>query len=780
MTMFRTGLSALLFTASAFALAPAALAQEADAARADEGRRLGAVTVTAQRREETLLDVPLAVTALDGALLETLGVADITEVAKSAPNVTLEVSRGTNTTLTAFIRGVGQQDPVAGFEAGVGLYIDDVYLNRPQGAVLDVYDVERIEVLRGPQGTLYGRNTIGGAIKYVTRRLSDEPTFKARLALGSYSQVDGLVSGSIPLGDSLRVGGSLARLTRDGFGENLINGEDNYNKDVLAARVSAELDVSESFDVRFAADYTKDDSNARQGHRLIPDLFAPIEFPVLDDVYDTRAGLNVVQQEVESFGGALTAEFRINDAFTLKNIVAYREDESTSPIDFDSLPSADLDVPAIYENEQFSNETLLSYSGDRFNGVFGAYYLDANASTVFDVLLANTGALIGLPGLNAQTFGDVGTNTWAVFGDVSFDLTEQFTLTLGGRYTEDERTSIVLRRTFIGGFSPFFGGAGTPIATTSNFNGSATYDDFTPKVVIAYQPNADHNFYASYTEGFKGGSFDPRGQTTAAPDVNRDGIRSAQEIFDFMQFDPETVQSYEVGWKASFDRATTNLAVFFADYTDVQIPGSVGVDTNNDGINDTFTGVTTNAASADLFGVEFEGLASLADGLLASQDNLSATWAVGYIDASFNTFIDAFGRDVASQRVFQNTPEWTASTRLTYTNPLKLYAHEGLFTAALGYSWRSEASQFEVPNAFLDQEAFGLLDFTLNWRQDDGPFTLSLIGKNLTDERYKVAGYNFVNINANGTFISTLGQEGTLTAFFGDPRTVTFAIGMEF
>jgi iron complex outermembrane receptor protein len=132
----------------------------------------GAIVVTARRRAETLKDVPIAVTAITGAQLAKSGAIDITDVAQSAPNVTLEVSRGTNSTLSAFIRGVGQQDPVAGFEQGVGIYLDDVYLNRPQGAVMDIYDVERIEVLRGPQGTLYGRNTIGGAVKYVTRRLS--------------------------------------------------------------------------------------------------------------------------------------------------------------------------------------------------------------------------------------------------------------------------------------------------------------------------------------------------------------------------------------------------------------------------------------------------------------------------------------------------------------------------------------------------------------------------------------------------------------------------------
>ena len=157
------------------------------------------IVVTARRRNELLLDVPVAVTAYSGEQLNRSGALDITAVADTTPNVTLEVSRGTNSTLTPFIRGIGQQDPVAGFEQGVGLYLDDVYLNRPQAAVLDIYDVERIEVLRGPQGTLYGRNTIGGAIKYVTRRIrTDGPHMSFRTNLGTYRQADLIASASTP------------------------------------------------------------------------------------------------------------------------------------------------------------------------------------------------------------------------------------------------------------------------------------------------------------------------------------------------------------------------------------------------------------------------------------------------------------------------------------------------------------------------------------------------------------------------------------------------------
>lgn len=769
-----------LVSAMTLALAmPVVQAQDAGADE-DEVRRFGPVVVTAQRREENLLDVPVSVSAFDGDLLEDLGVTDLTEVSKITPNVTLEVSRGTNTTLTAFIRGVGQQDPVAGFEAGVGIYIDDVYLNRPQGAVLDVFDVERIEVLRGPQGTLYGRNTIGGAVKYVTRGLSDEPSFKANVALGSYNQRDLIMTASAPLSDTFRVGGSLALLQRDGFGENINMGGENYNKDITAGRLSAEWDVAPNFDVKFAGDWLLDDSAPRQGHRLIPGQFSGA--PVLDNVFDTRAGLNIVEQSAEGGGVSLVANWTINDAFSLKSVTAYREDESTTPIDFDSLPSGDLDVPAIYENDQLSQEFLLNYSGDKLNGVAGVYYLDANASTVFDVLLANTGNLIGLPGLNAQTFGDVGTETWAIFGDFSYQVTPEFTVTVGARYTKDERTSQVLRRTYIGGFSDFFGGAGIPIATTSNFNGSATFDDFSPRLSLAYALTDSSNVYATYSQGFKGGSFDPRGQTSAAPDFNRDGTVSADEIFDFMQFDSEEVDSLEVGYKASqFDgRLNYALAAFYNDYSDIQVPGSVGIDTNGDGVNDTFTGVTTNAGAATIWGVEFEGNATLFEGRFNDDDLLNLGWSLGYIDAQYDEFIDAFGNDVANARVFQNTPDWTASARLAYETPLTIANNNGTLLLNTLVAYRGDTSQFETPNPFLDQDAYTTIDAGLQWETEGGSWVFSLNGKNLTDEEYIVAGYNFVNINPNGTFTPTLGLEGTLTAFYGNPRTVTFGIGYRY
>ena len=417
------------------------------------------------------------------------------------PNITLEASRSTNSTLTAFIRGVGQQDPVAGFESGVGIYLDDVYLNRPQGALLDIYDVQRIEVLRGPQGTLYGRNTIGGAIKYVTRPLSDEPELRTRLSFGTYDRMNAVVTASTPIGDTLKVGGSIARLYHAGFGHNLTQpGIDNYNQNLIGGRLSAEWTPTENLFVKISGDYTADHSDPRQGHRLIPAQFSA-GYPVLGNVYDTQADLNFPKEIAVTSGLSGVVRWTVNDNITFKNILAYRNGYTHQQIDFDSLPVNDLQAPYKTRDNQFSEEFQLLYSSKAINGVAGVYYLDAGAFNVFDVLLGETGDLIHLPGLNAFTLGDVKTNTWAVYGDVTFDLADMFgwtgpgmkalELEVGGRYTSDTRKAFVSRKTMLGD-SAYFGGTPTVLATTSDFHGSDTWKSFTPRVSLSWKPERPH------------------------------------------------------------------------------------------------------------------------------------------------------------------------------------------------------------------------------------------------------------------------------------------------
>jgi len=762
-----TALAALTAAAPAFAQDEVAAAV-AEAPAADDG----VITVTARRRSENLLDVPIAITAYSGEALEDQGALDITDINDTTPNVTIESSRATNSTLTAFIRGVGQQDPVAGFEAGVGLYLDDVYLNRPQAAVLDIYDVERIEVLRGPQGTLYGRNTIGGAIKYVTRRLSEDPSLRIRGTLGTDDHADLVVSASTPVSNDrvLRVGASVARLSRGGFGDNLTTGLENYNRDVWAGRLSAEVNNNDNIFVRVAADYTRDRSNPRGGHRLIPGLFTGA--PVLANEYDTRGALNFPEQRIVAYGFSLFAEVQPADHWTLRSITAYRHDTTDTPIDFDALPAVDVDVPGVYENTQTSQELQILYSNGPFNGLFGAYYLDANAVTIFDVRLPN--------GVTALTFGDVDTETSALFGDFTYDITPQLSVSVGGRYTWDQRTSDIDRGVYLGGGgSPFFGGTGIRIVNQSDFTGTADFEEFTPRASISFKPTADQTIYASYSRGFKGGGFDPRGVSSVAPDLNGNGIREYNEIYEFMSFDPETVTSYELGYRASlFDRRLRfGITAFHADYSDVQVPGSAATVING---QQTFIGITSNAGKARFQGLEFEGNALLARDFGTGGDTLNLAWSLGYINADYLEFIDARGIDVANRRNIQNTPEWTASATLNYGLPVA----SGTLNIIGQVSYRSKTFQFELPAEGLDQPGYALFDASLVWRSDNDRC------KNLLDERYVTSGYVFLSQNPDtgvynrnpvtGSVIPTLGREGVLTAFYGNPRQVFVSVGVNF
>jgi iron complex outermembrane receptor protein len=776
MAVRRTALNTLRILALSSAawggcIALPALAQEGASAASDDE---GAIVVTARRREETLVAVPIAVSAFSGDKLESQGALDITDIANVVPNTTLEASRGTNSTLTAFIRGVGQQDPVSGFEQGVGIYLDDVYLNRPQGGLLDIYDVERIEVLRGPQGTLYGRNTIGGAVKYVTKMLPQEFALKLKGSFGTYDQADGVLTVSAPITDLIRVGGAVARLSRGGFGKNLTTGKENYNKDVWAARATFEMGgYGEPVLMRITGDYTKDNSNARGGHRLMPGQLSGT--PMLKDVFDTQGGLTDPKQYVKSYGLSMNITAELSDSVTLRSISAWRKDDSASPIDFDALPAVDIDVPAYYFNEQLSQEFQLLYDNGPLKGMVGFYYLDARADTQFDSRLFTTVA-----GLTAFTQANVDTETYAIFGDFTFDVTDQISLSAGGRYTWDKRRADILRQNYLGGGSPVFGGAGVPFgAPGTDFNGEREYKKFTPRFSVSYKPNRDHNVYASYSKGFKGGGFDPRGVGVNAPDLNKDGIRQDSEVASFLSFAPEQVDSYEVGYKGNFMGGALYVAVagFYADYKDVQIPGSVGCSVG--GIP-SFCGIVSNAGKATFKGLEFESNARLGRDVLTGGDRINLSTAIGYIDAKYKEYISNIGgvpTDVADFRKVQNTPKWTASGTLSYTAPVG----EGSIYLGSTVSWRSKTYQFEIPNPYIDQKGFALWDASIVYTAPDDRWSLGVHGKNLMDKEYKTSGYNLVARNpTTGAIINnaagfptpSLGKEGTLTAFYGNPRQV--------
>ena len=712
------------------------------------------VVVTARRREESLQDVPIAVSAFSGERLEQLGAQDITTLQQTSPNTTVQIARGSNSTLIGFIRGVGQQDPLWGFEPGVGLYIDDVYVARPQGAVLDIFDVQRIEVLRGPQGTLYGRNTIGGAIKYVTDRVGSEPELKVRGQFGSYGQNDYIIMTESPLAYGFAFTGAVAKYNRGGFGVNQFTGADHYNRDVLAARGALEWDPGMGLFFRLSGDSVVDKSNPRHGHREVATAAAPR----ILDTYDTRAGSGD-DNKVETGGVSLLAQWEASDSLTFKSITAYRGGQTRGTIDFDNLPQPLLDIPAQYKDRQVTQEFQALYEGERLQGVAGVYYLNGTASGAFDTV-------VGAANLTTLTTGYVQTKSFAVFADVSFDVTEQLSVSAGGRWTTDDKKGSVFRQNYLGIRSPFFGNrAALPLgAPRTNYTRERTFEEFTPRVSATYEFSPDLTAYASYGRGFKSGGFDMRGDA-----VNFPGTVEGYE--------PELVDTAEVGLKGSLLDRRINFAtaIFSSDYKDQQITSQFALPSTPPSI----VSFVDNAGSSKIRGWEFEGSARLAD-------FLTYNVALGYTDAEFEEFltfdptcvpppgstpaqsIERCRANLAGQRGFQNTPEWTAFSSLTFRAAAPMGLGELTFTPSASY--RGAYQLFEIPLPVLDQDAYTLIDATLLWTLPGERLRISLQGRNLTDERYRVGGYNFPG--------ALLGD--AVIGFYCPPRTFTAVFEMRF
>ena len=726
--------TALLAGAAWSALSTFAMAQ--DAAPQEGASALDEVVVTARRRDELLKDVPISVSAIGEERLEQTGASDITALQQQTPNATVQVARGSNSTLISFIRGVGQQDPLWGFEPGVGLYVDDVYVARPQGAVLDIYDVQRIEVLRGPQGSLYGRNTVGGAVKYVTNTLSQDPELTLRGAYGSYNQIDLMASGSIPLADNFRVGGAVASYQRDGYGTNINTGAEHYNKDVLAGRISAEWEPRDDMSIRLAYDRVQDDSNPRHGHREIAG--ATPAGAVLPSVYDTNAGVGD-ENSVMNQGASATIRLDLNDNWTFKSITAWREGDTDTVIDFDNTPAPTLDIPAYYADDQLTQEFQFLFDYDRIQGVAGIFYLDGHAEGAFDTVLAGAGIVIG-------TGGSVDTESWAGFADINLDITDRLHLGLGMRYTLDTKEGTVFRANYLGATrSPLLGGTPrAPLLVRTNYTNSKDFTQFTPRVALSYDLTDDMTTYVSFSQGFKSGGFDMRGDAIFTPDTVNG-------------YDPETVDSWEIGLKGALDRLTFALSAFHNEYQDqqvtTQVPAVGGI-----------ASFVDNVGSSTFYGFEFEGR-------LRILDSLSANFAVGYLNSDFEEFLrynlaTLAYEDISDQVVLQNAPEWTGYLGLTWIGDVG----GGELAITPSISYRGDYSQFEFPNPVLDQQAYSLVDLSIVWTDPTDRFTLGLYGKNLTDEEYRVGGYAFP-----GALF-----DNSLIGYYGPPQTVTASLQVRF
>jgi iron complex outermembrane receptor protein len=717
---------------------------------ANAGASVTEVVVTARRQSELAKDVPIAVSAYSADKLDKMGATQITDLEKTTPNTTVQVSRGTNSTLTAYIRGIGQQDPLWGFEPGVGLYIDDVYVARPQLAVLDIYDVNDIEVLRGPQGTLYGRNTIGGAIKYTTARIGPKPEFDLKGMFGSYGEHDEIVGLKGPLTDKVAAAFTFAKYDHDGYGKNLNTGADAYNKDVMAMRATVEFKPTNDLFFRISADQTEDDSNARHGHRLtqFPAPPAPAIFTPTSNVYDTMAGAGDANKVVTR-GVSGLAEWDVNQNWTLKSITAYRDGHTDGNIDFDETPLPMLDIPAHYSDHQFTEEVQALYKSDRLHGVLGAFYMNANAAGAFDTVL-------GLAGLTILTDGSVKTNSWAIYGNGAYDITDKLTLELGGRWTQDDKTGNVFREYYLGIRSPYFGNSSAiPLMNRTNYTNERTFSKFTPRASLTYKITPALTTYVAYGNGFKSGGFDMRGDAVLYPNTVKG-------------YDPETVDSYEIGLKGSAfaHRLNFSTALFDAEYKNIQVTTQYPVPAG-------IASVVDNVGRGRIRGWEGEGSFRIAPELSVNVDagylDTAYTQWKGFVPNGFPGCTTPTGcvTDLSKQKNFAMTPRWNGAASLNWTHDL---GDHGRITFLPVASYRSSYQIFETRTPLLDQQGYWLYDVNLTWTSPDRRYEIGLHGKNLSDERYKVGGYTFPG-NLYGNSVS---------AFYGDPRTFLATLSAKF
>lgn len=739
-----------ILAVAAFSLVPA-MAQETTAGDQDEVRRYEPITVTARRQEESLFTVPGQVSAFDAeALVEDLAAENIGVLQGSVPNLNIVQGRGSSSAANIYIRGIGQPDALATFDPAVGVYVDDVYISRIRGALFDVYNVERIEVLRGPQGTLYGKNTNGGAIKIITAKPGDEFEADFRAAYGSYNQLE--LSGTLqgPITETL--GGSVTayRGSRDGYVEDP-NGDFEYNdKDTTAVRGSLVWDPKENLNVVFNADYTMESPNLTVGQpqsllfavdlapvspetAIVP-LFVPDgeEFDFETSTSLTRAAGSRIENsnELDHLGFGLTATYDISDALTLKSITAYRDLEYTDYIDIDATPVELGDVLVDVEQDQTSQEfQLLFDNGGKLRSVTGLFWLNENVSSFQQAYADDFLLFSGFPLSFTRDITDsLNLHSYALFSNIVYDVNDKLSITGGLRYTYELKTYSRITTT---DFDP----VGFAIRE------SESWEDISPLLSADYQFDENTFGYAKISKGFKSGGFNGR--------ANSPGEEEA--------YDPETVWSYEIGARKTFADGRVNLsgAVFYNDYQDFQARVSVETEPGD------FSLPVFNAGQLDIYGVEVELLAYVTN-------NFTIDAQIGYLDASYGEFLDANAPtgDRADTDEPAFAPDWTARFGAAYDLDL---GTSGTLTFGGDASYRGEhalAVDQLVPEAF--QEGYWLGNARIVWTGESQDWTAGLYAKNLFDEVYKTDFQEFASVG------------GIRTAYFGAPQTFTFQVTKSF
>lgn len=691
---------------------------------------LDEIVVTAQKREQGLQRVPIAVSAFDADDLELRGFSRISDLAFAVPN--LNIVSPSDARATQFtIRGITGQTLFPGAESAVGIFVDGIFINNPIAQNFDVLDVERVEVLRGPQGTLYGKNTTAGAINLISKKPSDEFHASGMVEIGNFvnRRVRGSLSGPIVDGKVMAgVSGTFQR--RDGFTTNTFLDQDLNTADVWGLRGTVRLTPNENLEINLSGDYLKEDR--------VPSIADTTPFDREDEL-DTR-----MFEEREVFGGTATVDYALNNGAQITSLTSYREYSFKRLGDDDGTIFPAFISPVTESTWQLSEELrIASPTGDRLEWLAGLFYLHTeltgtsnpaidpdliftlNVGVSCTALFTGQFILLGLaPGpaaaaATAACAANVGdndisqtTNTIAGFGQTTFHINDQWSVTGGLRVSWEKKRFQNVQEALNPGFA---------IALAPGDAEFAREDlAISPKFVLSYQPVSDMNLYASVSRGEKSGGF------------NTGPIASPLQL-DTTEYGEESLWSYELGVKSEFfdNRLRINLSGFYIDYKDLQVFSfeevSAGV----------FSSRIANAASARSTGVEVEVTANLFEGF-------TLAGGAGYTNAKYEDFTTCgvsntfppMSLDCSNNRL-TNAPTWTSTLSGTYVTPIPNISFAN-FMINGEWAYRGETFYDVFNNDTARQEGFSVFNGTAGFVSSEGDLSIVAYAKNIADKDYVV------------------------------------------
>jgi iron complex outermembrane receptor protein len=699
-----SGSSLVLRTAVVIALFGAAPL----AGAADTSLALEEVVVTATKVAMDIDSTPAAITAITADALGAGGITEIRDLALAVPNLSVGDQFGVNRT---FIRGIGMTSIDLGADGAVAFLQDGAMIPRPSHQLAGFYDLEQVEVLRGPQGTLYGRGATAGVVNMVTKKPSEDLDGYANYTLGNYNATtfEGAVGGPL-MGETVMGRVAVKADKRDGYGTNLATGKPIDNRDAYAVRGSLRFKPGDTLDITLIADYFKEDDYNYAFHffgtTVVPeDQLAHnlLGGQTIFDYYAAR-GKKVNQRNIVSDqdpindrdGTAVSAivDWGFADGWNLRSVTAWRDFDRFLR---DDLDGSDVDMFGqnnyIEQSESWSQDFTVSGEAAGIEWLMGANYFAEDMYGEVKVPLTNLGLIFNLP---ADFFNDgnywqkgaVDVEAYGLFVQGKYAFTDQLALTLGVRYNYEERT---------GTGSFIFDAIGVNVPTDK----SKSWDKVTPKVLLEYQTPNDGLAYLQFTQGFKSGVIN---------------IGSLNDVID-----PEFVDAYEIGYKMPFmdGRASLRAAAFYYDYTDLQ----VGF------VNEQSVVQTVNAASAENKGVELELIARLTESLTGS---LSATW----LDATYTEFVTGDYRNNFEQvdlsgNNLQNAPEYTARVALDYVHPVTA---TGSIVAGVEAAYQDDVYFTEFNNEDAFQEAYTIVNARLGYEGGEGRWNVTGWVRNATDE----------------------------------------------